>query len=113
MVRTAVLHGAIVANYVEAVAFEKEAGGEGAYDLPLLGMERYHVGTDVYHQAEVEQVRKFFAESPKREVWAIAAGGPGLDCDARRHGDFFLDPETHQPTQATRSVLHVLKNGWL
>ncbi len=98
--------------YLVSGAFEKEGGGDGAYDLPLLGMERYHIGTDVYKQPEVEQVRQFLAGDPKRQVWSVEAGGLGLDCDTRRHGDFFLDAQTRQPTRAMYSVLHVLEHGW-
>jgi len=98
--------------YLVSGAFEKENGGDGAYDLPLLGMERYHVGTDVYKQPEVGQVRQFLAGDPKRQVWSVEAGGLGLDCDTRKHGDFCLDSQTRQPTRAMYSVLHVLEHGW-
>ena len=91
---------------------EGERRSDGAYDLPLLGMERYHVGTDVYKQPEVEQVRRFLADDPERQVWSVEVGGIGLDCDTRRHGDFFLDPQSRQPTRAMNSVLHVLEHGW-
>ncbi len=96
--------------YLVSGAFEKEEGGS-AYDVPLLGMERYFSLSDVYQQPEVEQVRRFFAADPKRQVWSIVHGGPGLECDTRKHGDFCIDSQTHAPTRAMYSVLHALQAG--
>ncbi len=101
--------------YLVAGAFEKESDGStGAYDLPLLGMERYYTQSETYKQPEIDRVRRFLGTTPPgRQVWSVSAGGGlGLEADSRTHGRFFLDAEDPpRPTQTMRSVLHVLKNG--
>ena len=100
--------------YLVSGAFEVEAGLEqtGAFDLPLVGMERYYTLPKVYPQEEVDRVRRFFAENmERRQVWSVDPRIDGLGCDAKRHGEFFLDADW-KPTAAMNSVLFVLSKGW-
>ena len=96
--------------YLVSGAFEREADGEtGAFDLPLVGMERYYTGTKAYPMPEVERARQFLgAPGPVRQVWSVNAGLPGLNIDSEKHGEFFL---TNQGavTQVMQSVLDVLQ----
>jgi hypothetical protein len=92
--------------YMVAGMFERDPNGDGAFDRPLLGMERYHDAAR-YPAPSLQVVRQFLAAAPNRAVWSKAALGPGLGCDSDRHGGFFLDP-TGQPPAAMRSVLHLL-----
>jgi hypothetical protein len=100
--------------YLVSGAFEEEADGEAsAFDLPLVGMERYYTLAKVYKEPEVERVRQLLAaKGPARQVWSVSAAdaGPGLGADSRKHGEFFLDSQS-QPTLAMASALHVLAHG--
>ena len=100
--------------YLVSGAFEVEAGPKqlGAYDLPLLGMERYYTSPKIYSQADVDRVRRFFAENPqRRQVWSVDPRADGLGCDTRKHGEFFLDADW-KPTRAMNSLLYILTKGW-
>jgi hypothetical protein len=100
--------------YLVSGSFEIEADPKqlGAYDLPLVGMQRYYAQAAVYPQEEVEKVRQFLAaNAQRRQVWSVDARVDGLGCDARKHGEFFLDANW-QPTQTMKSIQHILSKGW-
>jgi hypothetical protein len=98
--------------YLVSGAFEKEPDKEtGAFDLPLLGMERYYSQVEAYKEEEVRRLRQFLvAEGEHRTVWSIHAGGLGLQIDSRKHGEFFRDAHG-EPAQAMKSVVHLLQHG--
>jgi hypothetical protein len=98
--------------YLVSGAFEIEADGStGAYDLPLLGMERYLTGATIYGQPEIVGARQFLgAAGPSRQVWAISDGGDGLAADSHKHGEFWLDRD-EKPSQAMRSAVYLLQHG--
>jgi hypothetical protein len=96
--------------YLVSGAFESDET-TGAYDLPLLGMERYIRNEAVYTQPEVIATRQFLsAAGPSRQVWAVSDGSPGLAADSRRHCEFCLGPDGG-PALAMRSAVHVLQHG--
>jgi hypothetical protein len=86
-------------------------GDESAYDMPLVGMQRYFTNSAVYSQSEVERVRQFLALSPDRrsEVWSEEDRGPGLVSDAIRHGAF---ADTGERSKTIAAVQQLLQEGW-
>jgi hypothetical protein len=82
-----------------------------AYDLPLLGMQRYYAMEQVYQQPEIERARRFLAETADQqsEVWSEANRGPGLISDAIRHGGF---DSTEERSKTVVAIQHILKEGW-
>ncbi len=96
--------------YLVSGAFETE-GDSGAYDLPLLGMERYYTAKQVYQQPEIERLRQFLSETADRraEIWSEEERGNGLSSDAIEHGGF---DETGERKKTMISVQHILQNGW-
>ena len=86
-------------------------GGSSAYDLPLLGMQRFYTDTATYTQPEIQRVRDFLATAADKraEVWSEANGGDGLWSDAVKHGGF---DSTDERMRTIESIQHILKSGW-
>jgi hypothetical protein len=94
--------------YLVAGALELEDdGATGAYDLPILGMQRYFDDTEVYNMPRIATVRQSLAG---KVIWSVHDGGDGLRVDSQKHGQFFFGPDQHT-SQVMQSVVHVLKQG--
>jgi hypothetical protein len=79
-------------------------GGSG--DMPLTGMQRYARTTHPFLEPEVIKVWKFLRSKQDHLVWSGDHRGPGLNCDAKEHGDF----DTHSKApQTITSFLHFLR----
>lgn len=96
--------------YLVSGAFEKD-GEKSAFDLPLLGMQRYFTNGEVYQNPEIERFRQFLSEAANRksEVWSEEDRGAGLASDAVEHGGF---DETGDRKKTMISVQQILQNGW-
>jgi hypothetical protein len=93
----------------------EEVGGKGAFDLPLVGMQRYYTKLDVYKDGAIQRVRKFLATSADRrqEVWSLDTRTHGLGSDAETHGGFDdLKWSDGRSAKTMESVFHVLSRGW-
>ncbi len=92
---------------------EREADGSGAFDLPLVGMERYlrdEGGT--YTTPEVVALRAFLAEDPRRVVWSPADDGAGRASNALSHVDFDeLTNKKGEVLTTLQSLQHLLTHG--
>mgnify|MGYP001569964457 CR=1 FL=1 len=95
--------------YLVSGVLEKD-GETSAYDLPLVGMERYFTAQGVYQEPEIERLRQFLSETANRraEVWSEEDRGAGLASDAIRHSGF---DETDDRNKTIISVQHILQNG--
>ncbi len=94
---------------------EREANGNGAFDLPLVGMERFYSKVQVYDQGEVVAARAFLAESQRHAVWSVTANaGAGLNSNSTSHVAFD-DTDPNNPAAHTTmiSVQHMIRNGAL
>lgn len=83
---------------------------ESEPDEPLIGMSRFVENTAVYDPdsfPSVETCRRFYARYPKGLVWSPCSGGPGFDCDGKKHGDF-----DDVDAQTLGSVQHILQYGF-
>jgi hypothetical protein len=89
--------------YFVSGVVEKEADGQGAFDLPIVGMQRYYQAEQVYNSPEVSRVRAFINSDAKRAVWSVENRGPGLSSASTSHGDFDNDPATIQSLQTILS----------
>ena len=73
-------------------------------------MERYITTIppfDTVAFPKVEQIRAFvMAAGKNRAVWSPVMAGPGLNSQARRHGDFDDDPVTLD------SIAVILRSGF-
>jgi hypothetical protein len=78
-------------------------GGSG--DMPLTGMQRYTRTDHPFVEPEVIKVWQFFRSKPDQLVWSGDRRGPGLNCDAKKHGDF--DTPSAAP-ETIASFLHFL-----
>ena len=98
--------------YLVSGAFEKEVdGATGAFDLPLVGMQRFHSFDKTYTDDEFQLLRKFLAAGKgPRAVWSVFTEEAGLAIDTRTHGEFFRY-ENGEPTQAMRTVVQLLMGG--
>ena len=76
---------------------------KGTGDMPLVGMQRYTRPTHPFSDSEVIKVWQFLKSKPKQLVWSGENGGPGLNCDSKKHGEFDNSPKT------VDSFLHFLK----
>jgi hypothetical protein len=96
--------------YLVSGIVEKDSE-ESAFDLPLVGMQRYFTETEVYQQPEVQRARQFLAEAADKraEVWSEANRGCGLISDAIHHGGF---DSTTERTQTITSIQYILQTGW-
>lgn len=66
-----------------------ESGWEDVVDMPIAGMQRFVENAHFSDEASVKKVRTFFKQEAQRCVWSpITDAGVGLNCDARKHGDF-------------------------
>jgi hypothetical protein len=98
--------------YFVSGVVEREADDSGAFDLPILGMERYVKGEKVYAMPEVVRVRQFLAEDPRHTVWAVADGGPGRQSNALGHSAFDdLTDEAGKPLTTLASLQHLIRHG--
>jgi hypothetical protein len=74
---------------------EVDNGFNSRIDMPIVGMERYLTSAASQVDPHVAKVLGFLSEKPNRTVWSYSMGqSPGLNSDARRHGDFDNDPAT-------------------
>jgi hypothetical protein len=65
------------------------------HDMPIVGMQRYARTAHSFAEPEVTQVWKFLGRDPNDQlVWSGDQRGPGLNCDSKKHGDFFRTPQT-------------------
>ena len=73
---------------------EREADGKSARDLPLVGMQRFHiveVDRDRFAGLPgIGKVRDFISEDPRRVVWTVTAtdASAGLRGDTVTHAGF-------------------------
>jgi hypothetical protein len=78
---------------------------KNAFDMPLVGMERYYRETAIYNQAEIASVSEFLDSfNGNAEVWSKEDRGDGLASDASKHGDF-------DETVTMASIQYILKTG--
>jgi hypothetical protein len=85
---------------------EHDNPDQSAYDLPIVGMQRYFLDSDTYQMAEVAVARNFINEDPRRVVWATENRGVGLASSASEHGGFAEEPAT------LASIKHIIQQGW-
>lgn len=81
-------------------------GGESAFDMPLMGMERYVKWAGIYDQPAVLKIRTYLDSSDDLTVWALENSGPGRNSDAVRHGGF--DDTAGDNVSTMASVVHFL-----
>lgn len=84
--------------YLVSGLFE-QVEAEGLVDSPLLGMQRFLSDECVWLQDEREgpalaRVQGFLFSGSNRVVFSEAAGGVGLNCDAKSHGEFDNNSKT-------------------
>jgi hypothetical protein len=72
-------------------------------DMPIVGMQRYHLATGPYNLPEVKDVLGWIGD---RCVWSEVAGSPGFASGALKHGGFGDDPAT------VASLEHILLYGF-
>lgn len=108
--------------YFVSGVVEREDDGKNAFDMPLVGMERYYARDtsrpDVYEDLgdAVRTVREF-VRTGSRTVWSVTGADalPGFRSDSISHGGF-ADTGTVAGTPVPRatidSVRHILEDGW-
>jgi hypothetical protein len=99
--------------YFVSGVVERETDGKCAYDLPIVGMERYYEQKDVYDQPEIAVARAFLAESARHAVWSVTdQGDDGLLANAVSHGGFD-DTDAVPPAKnlTMLSVQHLIEHG--
>jgi hypothetical protein len=81
--------------YLISGILEKEVDGTSAFDMPVLGMERYYTAGSVYAQPEVVAAREFLSVSNRAE-WSQTPedAAPGLATRSTSHGGFDSDAST-------------------
>ena len=79
-----------------------------AYDLPILGMQRYFDRRQVYNAPEVTAARELLGT---QAFWSAHDGGDGLRVNSQRHGQFFFGPDEKTVSQVMQSVAYILKQG--
>jgi hypothetical protein len=82
--------------YLVSGILEGGTDGKSAADVPLVGMQRYYTGKDVYSDEDVGVVRDFMSGPGDRSVWSPSSAGGGLSSGAVRHGDFDDDATTRE-----------------
>lgn len=82
-----------------------ESVDDGACDMPLVGMQRFGRQNIPFTDPEVTEVWQFLSSNANRLVWSGDKRGPGLNCDASKHGNFDSSPDT------VASILHFLNYG--
>jgi hypothetical protein len=81
-------------------------GYKAAFDMPLVGMERFINWNHIYNTPDVIGVRSYVHGSPTRQIWSESNAGDGLNSDAIRHGGLDDTDGKHQSTM--HSVIHFL-----
>jgi hypothetical protein len=79
--------------YFVSGILETEADGSNAVDMPIVGMQRYDLATDVYTMPSVVTCRHYLAQE-MLAVWSPADGAEGLRSQSKHHGDFDNDEPT-------------------
>jgi hypothetical protein len=99
--------------YFVSGVVEREPDGSGAFDLPLVGMERYYANAGRYPQKEeIGVASTFLAEDDRRAVWSIADDGPGRRSSSTSHVGFDDTDPDHPERHATMaSVQHMIRYG--
>lgn len=109
--------------YFVSGVVEREPDGAGAFDMPLVGMDRYYARTvpppDVYGSLapEIKAVRDFVLND-NRAVWSPTETGsrPGFMADAISHTGFddtgLGKDGSPVPRAVIDSVRHILEKGW-
>jgi hypothetical protein len=96
--------------YPRSLLYFVSGVAEDEDDCPLVGMQRYYGSPydDASQFPEIDYVRKtaLFQDADAMR-WALAAGGPGLDCDMRSHGGWVSDAP-----QTLASVKHIIQSGF-
>lgn len=85
---------------------EHEDLNKSAYDMPIVGMQRYYNDTKTYNMDEVTAVRRFINADPRHAVWSVENQGAGLVSSAEEHGGFAEEKDT------LASIKHIIKQGW-
>lgn len=80
--------------YLVSGFVETEDDGTGAFDRPLVGMERYWIQADVYDQPAVQAARDFLNGDQRDAYYSVVDAGPGRATDAPKHGKFAKNPKT-------------------
>ncbi|MEO1035260.1 MAG: alpha/beta hydrolase [Pseudomonadota bacterium] len=103
--------------YLVSGAFEETDKGDGAFDRPLVGMQRYHTRATVYRMADVKKVRNHLnVRGLARAVWSEtpANARAGQRSDAIEHATFndVKFPPGEKKRRATvDSLRHIIRNG--
>jgi len=79
--------------YIISGLLESEDSAK-THDMPIVGMQRYARATHPFAEPEVTQVWTFLRQHANQLVWSGDQRGSGLNCDSKKHGDFFRSPET-------------------
>jgi hypothetical protein len=99
--------------YFVSGVVERRPNGDSAFDLPLVGMDRFYMrgisGNDPFADEELDAVRDFVLADPRRVVWAVHDGGAGLKSDSISHAGF---DDTGESRATMDSVLHLIEAGW-
>lgn len=79
-----------------------------APDEPILGMQRFFLGSQFDRMPEVKQVRQWLNSKPKSLVWSMTTPDSidGMRCKCNDHGQFGGDKETRL------SLKHILNHGF-
>lgn len=89
--------------YFISGVLETEETDKSAFDMPLLGMQRYQRDSHVYTEPMFDAIRTYLDSAASRSVWSPFSGGAGLECDAKSHGDFDNNDAT------IRSLQHFIR----
>lgn len=99
--------------YFVSGVVERQENGKSAFDLPIVGMQRYTDREKVYTMPEVVTVRNFLRQPGHHVVWSVKDDGPGLASNALSHSDFDeigVDPDGVERT-TMKSVQHIIARG--
>jgi len=82
--------------YLISGILEKDADGSSAFDMPVLGMERYFIASADYSQPEIVAARQFLQAVSNSAEWSQTPEGaaPGLATRSTSHGGFDSDAST-------------------
>ena len=109
--------------YFVSGVVERELDGAGAFDMPLVGMDRYYwrdeAARDAYAELgpEIKSVRDF-VHAGMRAVWSPSStdSPAGFRADAISHSGFddtgIDEVGKAVPRAAIDSVRHILEKGW-
>ena len=96
--------------YLVSGLFEEDADGDGAYDKPLVGMQRYVEDSSTYDDEGVPEIRSFLKATVDRVYYSITDQGPGKATDALKHGGFD-DWANPAPRKTVESVVFMLSEN--